>query len=101
MFKGPKGKLLAAIKIQKLYKGWKAYSNFKQLKYAMGKASVIQKAFRLYMLKKKTSGRLKEIRQDRINNWQKMQDEFKRDWKRIKNERRIEIHINSFSISEM
>ena len=30
-----------------------------------------------------------------------MQDEFKRCWKDIKAQKRVEIHINSYSITEM
>ena len=29
-----------------------------------------------------------------------MQDEFKQSWPKIKNQRRVEIHLNSFSIAE-
>lgn len=53
------------------------------------------------MLKSKTSQRLNELRQDRLNEWNAMQNEFKSSWAHIKDNRRIEIHINSFSISEM
>ena len=33
--------------------------------------------------------------------WRDMQEEFKNCWPEIKTQKRIEIHINSFSISEM
>jgi len=101
MFKGPGGQTLAAVLIQKMWKGYKAYSNFKQLKYLMKMAAVIQRRFRLYLLKSKTTGRLKEMRQERSNQWNNMQENFKENWTYIKENRRIEIHINSFSISEI
>ena len=101
MFKGPGGQSLAAKLIQKRWKGYRAYSNFRQLKYLMKMAAVIQRRYRLHLLKSKTSVRLREIRQDRIDEWNKMQDEFKSNWPHIKEKRRIEVHINSFSISEV
>jgi len=67
----------------------------------MKKAAIIQRRFRLFMLKSKTSSRLNDLRDDRLNEWRAMQNEFKAQWSEIKESRRIEIHINSFSISEM
>ena len=51
-FKGPNGPVLAAIKIQTCWRRHKAYSAFSQLKYLMEKATVVQRKYRLYMLKK-------------------------------------------------
>jgi hypothetical protein len=69
MFQGPGGHNLAAILIQKIWKGYKSYSNFKQLKQLMKKASIIQRRFRLYMLKSKTNKKLKELRTDQMKVW--------------------------------
>lgn len=33
--------------------------------------------------------------------WREMQEEFKKRWPEIKKQKRVEIHINSYSISEM
>jgi hypothetical protein len=33
--------------------------------------------------------------------WREMQEEFKRCWPEIKTQKRVEIHINSYSISEL
>lgn len=63
--------------------------------------AVIQRRFRLYMLKSKTSSKLKEKREERKRQWNQMQNDFKRRWPEIKDNRRIEIHINSFSIQEI
>lgn len=71
------------------------------MKYLIKQASVIQRRFRLFMLKSKTSKRVESIKQARIDEWKKMQDTFKSHWDEIKESRRIEIHINSFSISEI
>jgi|TARA_B110001450_G_C17654558_1_gene494627 hypothetical protein len=67
----------------------------------MKKASIIQRRFRLYMLKSKTNKKLKELRTDQMKVWTQMQNEFKLKWPKIKTQRRTEIHINSFSISEI
>ena len=41
MFKGPGGPTMAAIMIQKTWRYYKAFSNFKQLKFLMEKARKI------------------------------------------------------------
>ena len=51
-FRGPNGHVLATIKVQTAWRRHKAYSAFAQLKFLMEKATVIQRKYRLYMLKK-------------------------------------------------
>jgi len=63
-FKGPGGHEMAATMIQKLWKGYRSSSNFKQLKFLMQKATIIQRRFRLYQLKAKTSQKLKDLRKE-------------------------------------
>ena len=40
-FKGPNGPVLAAIRIQTAWRGYKAYSSFAQLKFFMEKTTII------------------------------------------------------------
>ena len=47
-YKGPNGPVLAAIKVQTVWRRHKAYSAFSQLKFLMIKATIIQRKFRLY-----------------------------------------------------
>ena len=54
MFKGPNGPVLATIKIQTAWRRHKAFSAFSQLKFLMLKATLIQRKYRLYQLKKST-----------------------------------------------
>lgn len=100
MFKGPGGPIMAAIMIQKTWRYYKAFSNFKQLKFLMVKARKIQKRYRLWQLKNQTQKKLKKLRADSIRVWGEMQAEFKKSWPHIRQNKRIEIHINSMSISE-
>jgi len=72
MFQGPGGHTLAATMIQKIWKGYKSYSNFKQLKYLMKKASIIQRRYRLYLLKSKTNKKLRELKTDQMKVWNQM-----------------------------
>ena len=67
----------------------------------MEKATIIQRKFRLYQLKKSTKTKIKELQKESIEVWREMQDEFKKRWGEIKKQKRVEIHINSYSISEM
>ena len=53
-YKGPNGPVLAAIKVQTTWRRHKAFSAFAQLKFLMVKATIIQRKFRLYQLKKST-----------------------------------------------
>ena len=69
MFKGPAGHQLAATMIQKIWKGYRAFSNFKQLKFLMKKATIIQRRYRLYQLKSKTNKKLKQLRKDQMDVW--------------------------------
>jgi hypothetical protein len=67
----------------------------------MGKAKLIQKRYRLWQLKNQTQKKLKKLRADSIRVWGEMQNEFKKSWNQISQNKRIEIHINSFSLTEL
>ena len=67
----------------------------------MEKATVIQRRYRLYQLKKSTRMRVNELQKESMQVWREMQDEFKLKWGEIKKAKRVEIHINSFSLSEL
>lgn len=101
MFKGPGGPRMAAVMIQKTWRFFKAYSNFQQLKFLMKKATIIQRRYRLWQLKNQTQKKLAKLKKDSIIVWGKMQEEFKLAWHTIKTQPRVEIHINSYSISEI
>ena len=60
-FKGPNGPVLATIKIQSNWRRHKAFSAFKQLKFLMEKATIIQKKYRLYTLKKQTRAKVHQL----------------------------------------
>jgi len=50
----------------------------------MRKATIIQRRFRLYQLKSKTSKKLKELKDEQLRLWNSMQKEFKTQWPHIK-----------------
>lgn len=99
-FTGPNGPVLAAIKLQTAWRRHKAFTAYNQLKFLMAKATVIQRKYRLYQLKKSTKDKVNQLTGESINVWRDMQNEFKRCWPQIKQQSRFEIHINSYSISE-
>ena len=69
MFKGPNGHNMAAIFIQKCWKGYRSCSNFRQLKFLMQKATIIQRRYRLYQLKSKTGQKLRDLKADQLKVW--------------------------------
>ena len=76
---------MAAIMIQKTWRYYTAYSNFKQLNFLMGKAKIIQQRYRLWQLKNQTQKKLKKLRADSVRVWNEMQNQFKKSWPTIKN----------------
>lgn len=100
-FKGPNGPVLAAVKLQTAWRRYKAFSSFSHLKHLMQKATIIQRKYRLFQLKKSTKDKVHMLNEQSRQVWRDMQDEFKRCWPEIKSKKRIEIHINSFSIDEL
>jgi hypothetical protein len=101
MFKGPKGPELASITIQKNWRMYKAHTAYNQLKFLMGKATIIQRRFRLYQFQKQTKAKVEELTNESLFVWKEMMEEFKNKWQDIKRKKRIEIHVNSISVSEM
>ena len=93
--------MLAVIRIQTCWRRHKAFSAFAQLKFLMLKATVIQRKFRLYQLKKSTKVKVHQLGGQSRQVWREMQNEFKKCWPEIKTQKRVEIHINSFSVAEM
>jgi hypothetical protein len=67
----------------------------------MGKATIIQRRFRLFLFQKQTKARVEELTNESLFVWREMMEEFKSKWSDIKKKRRVEIHINSISVSEM
>jgi hypothetical protein len=76
MYKGPQGFNLAATMIQKTYRFFRAYSNFKQLKFLMKSATYIQRRYRLFQIKNNAKKKLVEIRAELKLAWVEMQAKF-------------------------
>jgi hypothetical protein len=47
-----------------------------------------------------TKAKVTKLKEASLEVWRQMQEEFKRCWPEIKKETRVEIHINSYTISE-
>lgn len=84
MFKGPNGPVLATIKIQTAWRRHKAYSSFAQLKHLMVMATLVQRKYRLYQLKKSTRMKIAKLKSESLKVWSEMQEEFKACWPAIK-----------------
>ena len=84
MFKGLNGPVLAAIKIQTVWRLHKAFTAFDQLKLLMNQAIRIQRKWRLCQLKKSTERKVALLKEESLNVWREMQEEFKNCWPQIK-----------------
>lgn len=100
MFKGPYGFVLAATAIQKIWRGHRAYTNFRQLKHLMKQATFIQRQYRLFQIRNNTKLKLRHLKEDQMAAWRAMQKEFRKMWPYLKHLQRTEIHINSFGLEE-
>ncbi len=47
-----------------------------------------------------TKAKIEEKNNEALYIWRQTQEEFKQKWPQIKKKRRVEIHINSLSVSE-
>ena len=69
MYKGAAGYTLTATMIQKMYRYYRAHTNFKQLKFLMAKATYIQRKFRLYQIKSKAKKKIQNLNNDKKKAW--------------------------------
>jgi hypothetical protein len=90
---------VAATIIQKFYRMFKTITNIKSHLVMIKYSSKIQKAFRLLKLRASCKKHINHLNQELDENWGKIMEDFKNNWKDIKNSKRIEIHINSISNS--
>jgi hypothetical protein len=86
-----------ALRIQNSYRVYMAKKKAKNLKELMSKISKIQRCYRLTKLIQISRGLAKEKFAERYEKWKEMMSIFKNKWSHIKNEKRVEIHINSLT----
>ena len=98
---GEHGKNTAATVIQSLWKMHKARSAYKQLSKLIAKAKIIQYAVRRFLALKQMRKNAARNFRDKLEEWKIMQEKFKSDWPKIASNRRIEVHLNSFSVKEV
>lgn len=87
------------LRIQSYFRAFLARKRVKSFKQYITKISKIQRFYRLNKLIQYSRGMAKESFRQNYIVWRQMMDEFKKRWREIKTERRIEIHINSLSYS--
>jgi len=101
MFKGANGKILAAIKIQSVWRMFRARKTYKRVKVLIEKVQIIQKSARLYLQYKNTLQVIKEKKEDNYNKYKELQQKFQEDWPQNKYRKRVEIHIQSITCDEL
>lgn len=100
MFIGPNGKKLAAIKIQTFWRMFSSLRDYKRIKVLIEKVKVIQASFRMHLKYKNTKKIIKENAEKELEQYYLLAKEFKDNWKEMKLNKRIEIHINSYSFED-
>lgn len=92
------GKDLAAVKVQSMWKRFKDYSAYKQLKVLIRKSLIIQKCVKNWKRKANTMRIIKEKTEHTLRMHQEIQEKFIKEFSTYKNVKRTEIHI--FNTSE-
>ncbi|CAK4674046.1 unnamed protein product [Aphanomyces euteiches] len=98
-YRGSDGKRLAAVVIQSV---WRMYITKKRLKNHHGNedAAKIQRMYRSYSCFCQLQQKLKSVREADMHVWEAQMQRFRANWDRIKTQRRIVVHVPSFSAEE-
>ncbi|KAH9084803.1 hypothetical protein Ae201684P_002042 [Aphanomyces euteiches] len=98
-YRGSDGKRLAAVVIQSV---WLMYITKKRLKNHHGNedAAKIQRMYRSYRCFCQLQQKLKSVREADMHVWEAQMQRFRANWDRIKTQRRIVVHVPSFSAEE-
>lgn len=100
LFKRKDGEHFAATKIQSTWRRFKdrtAYLQYRKRKWAAG---VIALTWVTYVKLSRAREKLKITRVRELENFKRRQKEFIRNWPRIKQSRRVVIHIPSLGFTE-
>ena len=62
---------------------------------------VIQKYARVYLFRRETKAQISQKNEKILQDFHRLTENFKKDWRDIRGKRRVEIHINSFSFDEL
>lgn len=100
MFKGPKGRDLAIVKIQNFWRMTCAMRDYKRIRVLIEKVRIIQSHFRVYLKYKNTKSIIKDMGNNELKQYYSLSQAFKANWKEIKLGKRVEIHINSYSFED-
>ncbi|KAK3096782.1 hypothetical protein FSP39_003245 [Pinctada imbricata] len=99
-YKGPRGKEVAATRIQsswRMYRDRSEYLEYRKRKWAAG---VIAISWIMHIKMAKVKQQLKQSREDQLENFRRRARKFAMSWDRIKNSRRVVIHIPSLGLNQ-
>eukprot|EP00759_Apiculatamorpha_spiralis_P044356 PhF_6_TR41334/c0_g1_i1/m.62690 len=97
---GKTGHQLAAVKIQSIARMYLARRAFKHLRVCMFAAQIIQRQWRIHRYHKSTKKMIDDQHEELIRVWRATMDKFVRNWNRIKEGKRLIIHLPSLSYNE-
>eukprot|EP00658_Telonema_sp_P-2_P048241 TRINITY_DN36703_c0_g1_i1.p1 TRINITY_DN36703_c0_g1~~TRINITY_DN36703_c0_g1_i1.p1 ORF type:complete len:531 (+),score=132.54 TRINITY_DN36703_c0_g1_i1:245-1837(+) len=91
----------AATVLQSTWRMHKQRRHFATLVVAVTACKLIQRRFRVWKATLALRIRVGELRTQRLAIWRERQEQFKADWSAMQQERRVVIHIPSFSADEI
>jgi len=91
----------AAVVIQSCYRMFKQRNSFSFLLSASRACRIIQRRFRVWQASLKLRRKVAAMRTERLAQWRASQELFKSSWSSIQQQRRVVVHIPSFSADEM
>lgn len=99
-YKGKDRKRRAAVTIQNFFRMWWNQKKYSRFRHHLASVVAIQRVWRVYASHEDLKRRIKIQRAQQHAQWEAKMQRLKCDWTRIKGNRRVIIHVPSFSVDE-
>lgn len=99
-YKGKDRKRRAAITIQNFFRMCFNQKKYSRFRHHLASVVAIQRIWRVYTSHEDLKRRIRSQREQQHTQWEAKMQRLKRDWTRIKGNRRVIIHVPSISVDE-
>lgn len=99
-YKGKDRKRRAAVTIQNFFRMWINQKKYSRFRHHLASVVAIQRIWRVYASHEDLKRRIRIQREQQHAQWEAKMQRLKRDWTRIKGNRRVIIHVPSISVDE-